>query len=125
MALVPLIFRKPATWSQGSLKQVKDLEVRSLRLDVKVWEPVIMDLFRGIGNDFANSIWEALLPKDEVTEESNGAILFIEKPKPSDAFSIKERGARTTIKDGGGLTALERRMELGAITDEELFILFV
>jgi Arf-GAP with coiled-coil, ANK repeat and PH domain-containing protein len=35
------------------------------------------------------------------------------------------RGARTTIKDGGGLTALERRMELGAITDEELFILFV
>jgi Arf-GAP/coiled-coil/ANK repeat/PH domain-containing protein len=35
------------------------------------------------------------------------------------------RGARTTIKDGGGLTALERRMELGAITDEDLFILFV
>ncbi|TVU29142.1 hypothetical protein EJB05_20694, partial [Eragrostis curvula] len=35
------------------------------------------------------------------------------------------RGARTTIKDGGGLTALERRMELGAITHEELFILFV
>ncbi|TVU29118.1 hypothetical protein EJB05_20668 [Eragrostis curvula] len=244
-------------------------KVRSLRLDVKVWEPVIMDLFHGIGNDFANSIWEALLPKDEGTEESNGAILFIEKPKPSDAFSIKERyiqskyvdrlllardtnqitidileairrndvraayhilvtanvspnmtyddlskdvhhdpsvpgrmlldpasceiteesgklegclqgcsllhlacqyghpvmvellllfgadinmqdfhgrtplhrcvqkknddltkhllkrGARTTIKDGGGLTALERRMELGAITDEELFILFV
>jgi len=35
------------------------------------------------------------------------------------------RGVRTTIKDGGGLTALERRMELGAITDEDLFILFV
>ncbi|TVU29140.1 hypothetical protein EJB05_20692 [Eragrostis curvula] len=246
-------------------------KVRSLRLDVKVWEPVIMDLFRGLGNDFANSIWEACFQKKMkgITEESNGAILFIEKPKPSDAFSIKERyiqskyvdrlllardtnqitidileairtndvraayhilvtanvspnmkyddlskdvhhdpsvpgrmlldpasceiteesgklegclqgcsllhlacqyghpvmvellllfgadinmqdfhgrtplhrcvqkknddltkhllkrGARTTIKDGGGLTALERRMELGAITDEELFILFV
>ncbi|XP_062222685.1 ADP-ribosylation factor GTPase-activating protein AGD2-like [Phragmites australis] len=245
-------------------------KVRSLRLDVKVWEPVIMDLFRALGNDYANSIWEALLPKeDQGMDESNGAILFIEKPKPSDAFSIKERyiqskyvdkllfardtdqttidileairtnnvraayhilvtadvsanvtyddlskdvqhvqpvtdkmlfdpasceiteesgkpegclqgcsllhlacqygnpvmvevlllfgadinmqdfhgrtplhrcvqnkndaltkhllkrGARTTIKDGGGLTALERRMELGAITDEELFILFV
>ncbi|KAF8692914.1 hypothetical protein HU200_039272 [Digitaria exilis] len=245
-------------------------KVRSLRLDVKVWEPVIMDLFHALGNDYANSIWEALLPKeDQGMDESNGAILFIEKPKPSDAFSIKERyiqtkyvdkllfardtdqvtidileairtndvrvayrilataevnanmtydalskdvhhvqpvtdkmsldpvsceiirdsgklegclqgcsllhfacqygntvmvellllfgadinmqdfhgrtplhhcvqkknddltkhllkrGARTTIKDGGGLTALERRMELGAITDEDLFILFV
>ncbi|KAG0533962.1 hypothetical protein BDA96_04G237600 [Sorghum bicolor] len=245
-------------------------KVRSLRLDVKVWEPVIMDLFHALGNNYANSIWEALLPKeDQGMDESNGAILFIEKPKPNDAFSIKERyiqtkyvdkllfardpdqitinifeairkndvreayrilaiaevsanmtydalskdvhhvqpvtdkmlldpisceiiqdsgkpegclqgcsllhfacqyghpimvellllfgadinmqdfhgrtplhhcvqkkndeltkhllkrGARTTIKDGGGLTALERRMELGAITDEDLFILFV
>lgn len=245
-------------------------KVRSLRLDVKIWEPVIIDLFRALGNDYNNSIWEALLPKeDQGMDESNSAILFMEKPKPTDAFSIKERfiqskyvdklliakdanqitigileairtndvravyrilvladaspnmtyddlnndvnhvlpvtdrklfdpascekiedsgkpegclqgcsllhlacqhghpvlvelllllgadinkqdfhgrtplhhcvqksndaltkhllkrGARTTIKDGGGLTALERRMELGAITDEELFILFV
>eukprot|EP00262_Sarcandra_glabra_P011177 TRINITY_DN26912_c0_g1_i1.p2 TRINITY_DN26912_c0_g1~~TRINITY_DN26912_c0_g1_i1.p2 ORF type:complete len:127 (+),score=20.10 TRINITY_DN26912_c0_g1_i1:553-933(+) len=35
------------------------------------------------------------------------------------------RGARPSIKDGGGQTALERAMELGAITDEELFILLV
>lgn len=33
------------------------------------------------------------------------------------------RGARSSIKDGGGLSVLERAMELGAITDEELFIL--
>ena len=33
------------------------------------------------------------------------------------------RGARASIKDGGGCTALERAMEMGAITDEELFIL--
>ncbi|VAI58753.1 unnamed protein product [Triticum turgidum subsp. durum] len=245
-------------------------KVRSLRLDVKIWEPVIIDLFRALGNDYNNSIWEALLPKEgQGMDESNSTILFMEKPKPTDAFSIKERfiqskyvdklliakdtnqitigileairtndvravyhilvladaspnmtydelnndvnhvlpvtdrklfdpascekiedsgkpegclqgcsllhlacqhghpvlvelllllgadinkqdfhgrtplhhcvqksndaltkhllkrGARTTIKDGGGLTALERRMELGAITDEELFILFV
>ncbi|AQK53788.1 ADP-ribosylation factor GTPase-activating protein AGD2 [Zea mays] len=40
-------------------------KVRSLRLDVKVWEPVIMDLFHALGNDYANSIWEALLPKED------------------------------------------------------------
>lgn len=33
------------------------------------------------------------------------------------------RGARASITDAGGCTALERAMEMGAITDEELFIL--
>lgn len=36
---------------------------------------------------------------------------------------LSSRGARPSIKDGGDLSALERAMELGAITDEELFIL--
>ena len=38
-------------------------------------------------------------------------------------FYFGFRGARTLIKDWGGLTALERAMELGSITDDELFIL--
>jgi len=59
-----------------------------------------MDLFHALGNDYANSIWEALLPKeDEGMDKSNGAILFIEKPKPSDAFSIKERYIQTKYVD--------------------------
>ena len=33
------------------------------------------------------------------------------------------RGARPSVKDAGGLTVLERAMEMGAITDEELFIM--
>lgn len=33
------------------------------------------------------------------------------------------RGARQSIKDGGGLSALERAMEMGSITDDELFLL--
>lgn len=33
------------------------------------------------------------------------------------------RGARQSIMDAGGCTALERAMDMGAITDEELFIL--
>lgn len=52
--------------------------------------------------------------------------LFIFWLKQSEYFFIfVYRGAKTTIKDGGGLTALERRMDLGAITDDELFLLFV
>jgi len=38
-------------------------------------------------------------------------------------ISLSFRGSRTSVTDGGGLTALERAMELGSITDEELFIL--
>jgi hypothetical protein len=34
-----------------------------------------------------------------------------------------DRGARPSIEDGGGLSVLERAMEMGAITDEELFLL--
>nr|CAN83789.1 hypothetical protein VITISV_039033 [Vitis vinifera] len=35
--------------------------VRSITLDVKVWEPPILDLFRTLGNTYCNSIWEELL----------------------------------------------------------------
>ena len=37
--------------------------------------------------------------------------------------TVINRGARPSIKDGGGLSALERAMEMGAIADEELFLL--
>lgn len=44
------------------LANVKEcLQVRSLTLDVKVWEPTILDLFRNLGNGYCNSVWEELL----------------------------------------------------------------
>ncbi|KAH9658525.1 ADP-ribosylation factor GTPase-activating protein AGD3 [Citrus sinensis] len=36
-------------------------KVRSLTLDVKVWEPSVITLFQSLGNAFANSVWEELL----------------------------------------------------------------
>ncbi|XP_019427244.1 PREDICTED: ADP-ribosylation factor GTPase-activating protein AGD3-like isoform X3 [Lupinus angustifolius] len=36
-------------------------KVRSLTLDVKVWEPSVISLFQSLGNTFTNSIWEELL----------------------------------------------------------------
>lgn len=37
------------------------LQVRSLTLDVKAWEPSVINLFQSLGNTFANSVWEELL----------------------------------------------------------------
>lgn len=37
------------------------MQVRSLTLDVKVWEPSVITLFQSLGNAFANSVWEELL----------------------------------------------------------------
>lgn len=37
------------------------LQVRSLTLDVKVWEPSVITLFQSLGNAYANSVWEELL----------------------------------------------------------------
>jgi hypothetical protein len=34
------------------------MQVRSLTLDVKVWEPSVVALFQQLGNTFANSVWE-------------------------------------------------------------------
>lgn len=38
--------------------------MRSLTLDVKVWEPTILDLFRNLGNAYCNGVWEGLLQLD-------------------------------------------------------------
>ncbi|TKY60534.1 ADP-ribosylation factor GTPase-activating protein AGD3 [Spatholobus suberectus] len=36
-------------------------KVRSLTLDVKVWEPSVLSMLKSLGNVFANSVWEELL----------------------------------------------------------------
>ncbi|KAJ3680255.1 hypothetical protein LUZ60_016533 [Juncus effusus] len=62
-------------------------KVRSVRLDLKVWEPVILELFHDLGNNFCNSIWEG---SSQSKDESNEGVI-IEKPKPSDTLSTKEK----------------------------------
>lgn len=37
------------------------MQVRSLTLDVKVWEPSVLTLFQSLGNTYVNSIWEEML----------------------------------------------------------------
>lgn len=74
-------------------------KVRSLTLDVKVWEPSVINLFQSLGNTFANSIWEELLPSTsngQCTDSSSFCILdrkqvYTRKPKHSDPISVKEK----------------------------------
>ncbi|XP_020248446.1 ADP-ribosylation factor GTPase-activating protein AGD3-like isoform X2 [Asparagus officinalis] len=72
-------------------------KVRSLTLDVKVWEPSVINLFQSLGNTFANSIWEELLPStsnEKLTDSSNlhqkQQQISTTKPKHTDPISIKE-----------------------------------
>lgn len=38
------------------------LQIRSVTLDVKVWDPTVLELFQILGNTYCNSVWEELLP---------------------------------------------------------------
>ncbi|KAJ7954497.1 ADP-ribosylation factor GTPase-activating protein [Quillaja saponaria] len=67
-------------------------KVRSLTLDVKVWEPTVLDLFRKLGNAYCNTVWEGLLIHDSAREgESNAKTKSIVKPCPADAIHHKEK----------------------------------
>ncbi|CAJ2679561.1 unnamed protein product [Trifolium pratense] len=63
-------------------------KVRSITLDVRVWEPTILELFNNLGNTYCNSIWEGLLLLgDERVGESNVPL----KPCSTDPSQHKEK----------------------------------
>ncbi|XP_034672817.1 ADP-ribosylation factor GTPase-activating protein AGD3-like isoform X1 [Vitis riparia] len=75
-------------------------KVRSLVLDVKVWEPSVLTLFLALGNNYANSIWEDLLnpstssqaddtPVDSPTSDKS-KLSLMSKPGHDDPISVKE-----------------------------------
>lgn len=76
-------------------------KVRSLTLDVKVWEPSVISLFQSLGNTFANSVWEELLQSRSafqvdlvptgLSKSDKQLMLFISKPCQSDSLSVKEK----------------------------------
>ncbi|XP_050221093.1 ADP-ribosylation factor GTPase-activating protein AGD1 isoform X2 [Mercurialis annua] len=76
-------------------------KVRSLTLDVKVWEPSVLNLFQSLGNIYANSVWEELLhlrtsfTGDDMAKgypKSDRQKLFhIRKPTHDDPIAVKEQ----------------------------------
>ncbi|RID58763.1 hypothetical protein BRARA_F02035 [Brassica rapa] len=69
-------------------------KVRSLTLDVKVWEPSVLTLFQSLGNVYVNSVWEELLnseSRSSGTPKSDQPRKFLaRKPGFSDPISMKE-----------------------------------
>ncbi|AQK40489.1 ADP-ribosylation factor GTPase-activating protein AGD3, partial [Zea mays] len=49
-------------------------KVRSLTLDVRVWEPSVINLFQSLSNMFVNSIWEETLPDDNSSNSMSIAL---------------------------------------------------
>lgn len=76
-------------------------KVRSLTLDVKVWEPSVISVFQSLGNAYANSVWEELLRSKGAFHVDLSAVsslkadksqqLFISKPSAADSIAIKEK----------------------------------
>ncbi|KAF2307411.1 hypothetical protein GH714_026960 [Hevea brasiliensis] len=76
-------------------------KVRSLTLDVKVWEPSVISLFQSLGNAFANSVWEELLQSRSTLQvdlistgsykSDKSQLHFISKPSPAESISVKEK----------------------------------
>lgn len=76
-------------------------KVRSLTLDVKVWEPSVIALFQSLGNTFANSVWEESLQARGAFQVNISAAssyrsdkqqqLYISKPSHADPISTKEK----------------------------------
>ncbi|KAL6601773.1 hypothetical protein ACP70R_006089 [Stipagrostis hirtigluma subsp. patula] len=76
-------------------------KVRSLTLDVRVWEPSVINLFQSLGNTFANTVWEEMLPSSRSVDrgdvsrsdgvENTSHSFVVSKPKQSDAIAVKEK----------------------------------
>ncbi|XP_058092969.1 ADP-ribosylation factor GTPase-activating protein AGD3-like isoform X2 [Magnolia sinica] len=79
-------------------------KVRSLTLDVKVWEPSVLHLFQSLGNTYVNLIWEELLhSRDNLNDDGILPVassyksdqgqeqILISKPKHTDSILIKEK----------------------------------
>ncbi|KAK1567439.1 hypothetical protein Q3G72_012282 [Acer saccharum] len=75
-------------------------KVRSLTLDVKVWEPSVLNLFQSLGNIYANSVWEELLHSGSNCSTEDRPVGFsktdknkrflVRKPNHHDSISVKE-----------------------------------
>lgn len=66
-------------------------KVRSINLDVKVWEPTVLDLFQALGNTYCNSVWEELLLPQNDSSQGSNSFPSISKPSNKAVTHLKEK----------------------------------
>ncbi|CAF1724205.1 unnamed protein product [Brassica napus] len=92
-------------------------KVRSVTLDVKVWEPTILDLFRNLGNAYCNGVWEGLLHFDhDCGKGSTNKLELITKPSSKDSFALKEKYIQAKYLEKALVIKDERETNLTAST---------
>ncbi|KAM7471571.1 hypothetical protein LguiA_009754 [Lonicera macranthoides] len=74
-------------------------KVRSLALDVKVWEPSVISMFLSLGNVYVNSIWEGLLHARRTFQADEIPIKFLEPDKPKQFFNKPTRDDHISVKE--------------------------
>ncbi|XAR67847.1 hypothetical protein NMG60_11002773 [Bertholletia excelsa] len=74
-------------------------KVRSLTLDVRVWEPSVITFFQALGNVFVNSIWEGLLHARRTFQADEIPIKFVESDKHKKFFSKPNHDAHISVKE--------------------------
>lgn len=103
--------------------------MRSLKLDVKVWTEPMVAIFLTLGNDFANTVWEARLVKPVmiVQKDSIGEIWDEASDDGREVYHAQKPVSQTSLSSlgewtrGEGVVA-EKPVPSCQLTEKEQFI---
>ncbi|GAV60185.1 PH domain-containing protein/ArfGap domain-containing protein/BAR domain-containing protein/Ank_2 domain-containing protein [Cephalotus follicularis] len=103
-------------------------KVRSLTLDVKVWEQSVLTLFQSLGNTYANSIWEELLHLGSTLPNDNMPVAFcksekekqflMRKPSHDDPISVKEKFIHAKYEEKAFVHKRKDNMHLLSVAEQ-------
>uniref|UniRef100_A0A061R5X4 Arf-GAP with coiled-coil, ANK repeat and PH domain-containing protein n=1 Tax=Tetraselmis sp. GSL018 TaxID=582737 RepID=A0A061R5X4_9CHLO len=94
-------------------------KVRSLTLDVRVWEPSVVQMFQQLGNQFVNSVLEEKAPRR--TNDQEDTWLWSADSDGEDEVADSAIMSRDTLADAGGLRATCKPSAGDGLAEKEKF----
>ncbi|XP_024971335.1 ADP-ribosylation factor GTPase-activating protein AGD3-like [Cynara cardunculus var. scolymus] len=98
-------------------------KVRSLELDVKIWEPSVIMLFQSLGNVFANSIWEKFLTAKRTLQADDLPRRSSEPDKSRESFGKPSCGDHISTKEKFIHAKYAERRFIQKVKDTHLILL--